>query len=125
MEFVEARYSGQPHIESYGNGGFRFTGGSHSGSLLLLPGGIRAWNVKAFRAGDLHCFAEVFSSPDRIDLFILGSGSRLIFPQPQVHELFKAHGITLECMNTGAACRTYNILLSEGRDVAAGLVAVE
>jgi len=125
MEFIEARYSGQPHIESYGNGGFRFTGGSHAGSILLLPAGIRAWNVQAFRADHSDCYAEIFSCPDKIDLFILGSGSSLVFPHPPVRDMFRDRGITLECMNTGAACRTYNILLSENRKIAAGLIAVE
>lgn len=124
MEFIEAKYSGQPHILSYGNGGFRFSGGTHAGSLLILPSGIKPWDVPEFRAERSDCYDDVFSCPDRIELFVLGCGSRLLFPLPEVRDRFREHGITLECMNTGAACRTYNILLSENRKVAAGLIGV-
>ncbi len=125
MEFIEARYSGRPHIETYGNGGFRFTGGSHAGSLLLLPDNVMAWEIAEYRAANSECFSAVLECPQKIELFIFGSGARLIFPGKAVRDLFKARNIRLECMNTGSACRTYNVLLSENRNVAAGLIAVE
>ena len=56
------------------------------------------------------------------EVLILGTGSKLIFPETTLRQQFLQHNIGLEVMDTGAACRTYNILLSEGRNVAAALL---
>lgn len=56
------------------------------------------------------------------ELIIIGTGSQLIFPAVEVYSVIIQHGIGIDFMDTGAACRTYNILMSEGRDVVAGLI---
>jgi uncharacterized protein len=56
------------------------------------------------------------------ELIIIGTGGKLIFPPVQVYSNIIRHGIGVDFMDTGAACRTYNILMSEGRDVVAGLI---
>ena len=112
-------------IDGYGKGGFRFGGMSHRGSLLCLPSGIWAW--PATRAADIDeaALAPVFAEAGEIGLFLLGAGHvAWIVPEP-LQNRFHALKINVEVARTGTAVSTYNILLGEGRRVAAGLIAVE
>ena len=63
--------------------------------------------------------------PDALDLLLLGTGRRSQLPGAEVRRAFDAAGVALEVMDTGAACRTYNVLLGEGRPVGAALLAVD
>jgi uncharacterized protein len=120
-----AHYPRPAPIDAYGNGGFRFAGMSHRGSILCLPSGIYAWDVAS--VGDLAAehLSRVLASPqDRVELLLLGTGADLVHPAPAVREACAAAGVALEIMQTGAAARTYNILLAEGRLVGAALIAV-
>ena len=121
----DARFPGQAPIDAYGNGGFRFAEMSHRGSLLCLPSGIYGWDVDSgqeLSAVDLRRTLDELKAPD---FLLLGTGERQHFPSADLRASFAAAGIGLEAMNTGAACRTYNVLLAEGRPVAAALVAVD
>jgi uncharacterized protein len=114
-------------IDSYGNGGFRFAGMSHRGSLLCLPVGIWASPVRS--AGEIDEAALALAlepgTPDAaVDHFLIGTGKDLIPVSPALREAFRARRIAVESMSTGAAVRTYNILLGERRPVGALLVAV-
>jgi uncharacterized protein len=112
-------------IDAYGNGGFRFAGMSHRGSILCLPVGIWAWPV--VRADDIDeaALAPAFADARDFTHFIFGTGKESwIMPDP-LRQKFRALGIVVEAMTTGAAVRTYNILLGERRRIAAGLLAVE
>lgn len=120
-----ARYPYQAPIDAYGNGGFRFAEMSHRGSILCLPSGIYAWDVKGPEEVRLRAFERVLAEKDRIDVLLLGTGLRQVFPSPEVRSDFAAAGLGLEPMDTGAACRTYNVLLAEHRRVAAALIAVD
>ncbi len=113
-------------IDSYGNGGFRFAEMSHRGSLLCLPDGMWAWAAKAPDDIDPAALAPVFEAAGRIDVLIIGAGaSPWIVPAP-VRAALREAGITgLEALQTGPAVRTYNILLAEGRRLAAALLAVD
>jgi uncharacterized protein len=117
-----------PHpapIEAYGNGGFRFAAMSHRGSLLCFPDGIWAWPVSGTAEINETALAEVFARADRLDVFLLGCG-RDPWPLPQnLRERFHAAHISVDAMTTGAAVRTWNILLAEGRRAGAGLIAVD
>jgi uncharacterized protein len=112
-------------IEGYGKGGFRFDGMSHRGSLLCLPSGLWAWPVAQAAAIDDAALAPVFAEADEIGLFLLGAGhERWIMPDA-LFDRFRSFKINVEVARTGTAVSTYNILLGEGRRVAAGLIAVE
>jgi uncharacterized protein len=119
---VEARYPGRAPIEAYGNGGFRFAQMSHKGSILCLPSGIYAWERPEIDA--LAAYARVFAERDALALLLLGTGRSLMHPAGAIARAFGDAGLALEAMDTGAACRTYNVLIAEGRPVAAALVAV-
>ncbi len=112
-------------IEAYGNGGFRFAGMSHRGSLLCLPDGIWAWPVAGIADLTEQTLAPVFGRAEAVDIFLLGCGPDLVPLPPSLREKFHSFGISADPMATGAAVRTWNILLAEGRRVAAGLIAVD
>jgi uncharacterized protein len=112
-------------IDSYGGGGFRFAGMSHHGSLLILANGMHAWRPSRFAEITIQDFSGILSSEKRPAFLIFGTGPEMHFPPPDLRQAFAEAGIALEAMTTGAAVRTYNILLAEKRDVTAALLAVE
>jgi uncharacterized protein len=112
-------------IEAYGRGGFRLAGLSHRGSLLCLPDGVWAWPVGRPEDVTEATLAPVFQRTGEIGLFLLGTGAEAwALPRPLLIRFLDLK-ISIETMRTGAAVSTYNILLGEGRRVAAGLIAVE
>jgi len=112
-------------IDAYGNGGFRFAGMSHRGSLLCLPSGIYAWDVSRIEDLAPEHLAAALAEKGAIGFLLLGTGRTLTHPAPGVRTAFAEAGIGLEVMDTGAACRTYNVLLAEQRQLAAALIAVD
>jgi uncharacterized protein len=123
IEMRAAHFPGRAPIEAYGNGGFRFAQMSHRGSLLCLPSGIYGWDAPA--AIDEESLARVFAEAAAIEILILGTGRELVpVPKPLRARLRDAR-IVPEPMSTGAAVRTFNLLLAEDRAVAAALVAVD
>jgi uncharacterized protein len=120
-----------PHaapIDAYGNGGFRFAGMSHRGSLVCLPTGI--WACPVTSAGEIDEAALTLAlepaTPDAaVDHFLIGTGKNLVPLAASLREAFRKRRIVVESMSTGAAVRTYNILLGERRRVGALLVAVD
>jgi uncharacterized protein len=115
-------------IDAYGNGGFRFAGMSHRGSLLCLPNGI--WASPVASASEIDEAALVLAldpaTPQAaVDHFLIGTGRDVLTIPAPLREAFRARRIALESMSTGAAVRTYNILLGERRRIGALLVAVD
>jgi len=111
-------------IDAYGNGGFRFADMSHRGSLLCLPDSMRAWPVERADQIDEQALALVFSNADRIDTLIIGTGREVVLFPNALRDKLRALGIVVDAMQTGPAIRVYNIMIGEGRRVAAGLIAV-
>jgi uncharacterized protein len=114
----------QAPIDAYGNGGFRFAGLSHRGSLLCLPSGIWAWPPATPAEIDAAALLPVFAEADAMELFLLGVGTSMWLLPEALRRQFRDHRVAIEVMTTGAAVRTYNIVLGENRRVGAGLVAV-
>jgi uncharacterized protein len=110
-------------IEAYGAGGFRFAGLSHRGSLMCLPDGIWAWPVTAPEEITAATLRLVLEQAARLDLLILGTGRDFWVVPPDLRERLRGHSLKWEAMPTSAAIRTYNVLVVEGRRVAAGLIA--
>jgi uncharacterized protein len=115
---------GRHRIEDYGGGGFRFGDMSHKGSILALPGGVRA--IAATRCQDIDdaLIDIALADPNGIDLLIVGTGETLLPAPALLRNRLRAAGSGCESMATGAAVRTYNMLLDEGRRVGALLIAV-
>jgi uncharacterized protein len=121
MTSAPARYPGIAPIEAYGKGGFRFAGMSHRGSILCLPSGIYAWEPAV--PLDVASLGAALAEKDWIGLLVVGTGARQDLPPADVRRAFAEAGVALEFMDTGAACRTYNVLLAEGRPAGAALIA--
>jgi len=126
---TEPKYTGflpGPHfIEGYGSGGFRFADMSHRGSILALPSGIYAWDAVTPSDISAATLEAVFKeAPGSIEHLLIGTGIELVPLLPDLRRLLNAAGIRPEPMPTGAAARTYSILLGERRRVAAALLVV-
>ncbi|MCB1446706.1 MAG: Mth938-like domain-containing protein [Rhizobiaceae bacterium] len=121
----EQHFPGRAPVDAYGNGGFRFADMSHRGSILCLPSGIHGWAQQEADPLGPDAFERVLSEAGDIEVLLVGTGS-LLRPLPrETRERLRAAGISADPMSTGAAVRTFNILLAEERAVAAALVAVE
>ena len=115
---------GAHSIDAYGAGGFGFAGMSHRGSILALPSGVLAWPVSDPSQIDVESLAPLFEEPEgAIEHLLVGTGPNFVPLAPALRKALRARGIVSEPMATGAAARTYNILLSEKRRVAAALIA--
>lgn len=124
LEIRDAHFPDRAPIDAYGNGGFRFAEMSHKGSLLCVPSGIYGWPLSSPDAFDEAAFARVLDEADQIEVLLIGCGADLCPLHPDLRQAFRDRGIMADPMSTGAALRTYNVLLSEKRAVAAALIAV-
>jgi len=111
-------------IEAYGNGGFVFDTMSHKGSLLCLPDAIWAWPVTRPEDIDRASLARVFAGASGIDSLIIGTGISVWLPPNHLREALRRIHVGIDAMQTGAAIRTYTIMIGERRRVAAALIAV-
>ena len=120
----EAHYPGRAPIDAYGNMGFRFAGMSHRGSILCLPSGIHGWAASYAARLSVADFAKAIEELAGIEVMLIGTG---LEPYPLPRELrssLREAGLKAEIMTTSAAVSTFNILVEEGRQVAAALIAV-
>ncbi|HJV40694.1 Mth938-like domain-containing protein [Caulobacter sp.] len=113
-----------PSIDAWGGGGFRVAGVWRPGSLLIVDDQPRDWAVTALADLTPASFAEVFAAQGTVEFVLLGVGLANALPPRPVRDALKAAGVGLEFMSTEAAARTYNVLASEGRRMAAALIAV-
>lgn len=124
MEFQEeskARFS----IDAYGDGGFRIQGTRREGALLIHAGGVLPWSADTLEKADMKSLQPMLDEADPLDFLIFGTGTGMR-PVPKTLKIaLRKRNIGCEGMDTGAACRTYNILLMEDRRVAAALLPVE
>ncbi|MDP1633012.1 MAG: MTH938/NDUFAF3 family protein [Caulobacter sp.] len=113
-----------PSIDAYGGGGFRVSGDWRPGSLLIVDDVPSDWTVTDFEALTVDDFAPILAAGAAVEFVLLGTGLVQSLPPRAVRDLLKAAGVGLEFMSTEAAARTYNIVASDGRRVAAALIAV-
>lgn len=125
MEIRNSHFPGRAPLDAYGNGGFRFADMSHRGSLLCVPSGIYGWSLIDPSEFSLDAFAKVFEEHSDIEVLLIGTGDDLRPLPAELKTSFREAGIIADPMSTGAAVRTYNVLLSEDRAVAAALLAVD
>jgi uncharacterized protein len=116
--------AGRQLIEVYRPGGFRIAGVQHAGSVLVLPERTLRWEVAAPAQISAASLAPIARATPAIQLLIIGLGARFAPLPAALRDALRGHGITIEAMATDAACRTYNVLLTEDRRVAAALIAL-
>jgi uncharacterized protein len=124
MTVFDGRYPYEAAVTAYGNGGFRFAEMSHKGSILCLPTGVHAWPPVRADQLTVEDFAQVFGDLLPPAVLLLGTGASHLFMDGAITRAFADAGIGLETMTTGAAARTYNIMLAEKRQIGAALIAV-
>jgi uncharacterized protein len=113
--------AGRQVIESYGTAGFRVSGTAHAGSILVFVDSTVPWPVERLDEVTIERLAPVLARGD-IEILLLGCGRRMMPVPGELRRQLRAGGVVLDAMDTGAACRTYNILLAEERRVAAALI---
>ncbi|MEZ5842137.1 MAG: MTH938/NDUFAF3 family protein [Hyphomicrobiaceae bacterium] len=119
-----AHYPYRAPIDAYGNGGFRFADMSHRGSILVMPDGIFGWEVQSPDELTPAILEPILARLAPPAFLLLGTGAVQVFPTLEVRQAFAAARVGLDPMSTGAAARTFNVLLAEGRAVSAALIAV-
>jgi uncharacterized protein len=126
MDLTPLIPAGRQIVESYGSGRFRVSGRVFEGSILVLTDRAESWPVADIASMTLDALAAVTEAAraGTIDLLLVGCGARMAPIPAQVRQAFRDVGVVMEPMDTGAACRTYNVLMAEGRRVAAALIAV-
>jgi uncharacterized protein len=121
MKMRADRMEGPNAIARHGPDGIVVNGVEHTESVIVpWSGEIAAWNAPSFESLDPDHFARVAALAP--ELVIFGSGPRLRFPAPALLRPLIDARIGVETMDTAAACRTYNVLLAEGRSVVAALL---
>ncbi|WP_208541056.1 MULTISPECIES: Mth938-like domain-containing protein [Bartonella] len=124
IQIREAHFPGRAPIDAYGNGGFRFADMSHRGSIMCVPSGVYGINmVEPIPTQD--DISRILEEADQIEVLLVGTGVELLRLPETLRALLREKHISTDTMNTGAAVRTFNVLLAENRAVAAVLFAVE
>ena len=110
-------------IHGYGNGGFRISGNQFSGSVFVTSRHTSLWSPPT--PEQLTASAIIDLAPEEVSpLLLLGVGAAPLGPLQTLADDLKQRGVAMELMSTAAACRTWNVLISEGRNAAAALYAV-
>lgn len=121
----EDRHLPQPApVDAYGDGGFRFGGMSHRGSLLCFPDGIWAWPIMNVAELSAETLAPAFARAAELDFFLIGGGRDPFVLPEKLRQRFRDVSLSVDAMPTGAAVRTWNVLLAERRRVGAALIAI-
>ena len=112
----------QQVINSYGPGCFRIAKIVYKTSVLVFPERTISWPVKEMSEVSLLSFAELINSTPSVEVLLVGCGTRMERLETNLQRALRENGITADSMDTGAACRTFNLLLAEGRSLAASLI---
>lgn len=110
--------AGAQLVRSYGPEGFRIGQDSYAGHVLVLPAQTVAWSGEL----TIEALAPLLSADPATEIIIIGTGKRHEMVSPELKRALKVRGVGIDTMDTGAACRTFNVLLGEGRRVAAALM---
>ncbi|HYE50303.1 MAG TPA: Mth938-like domain-containing protein [Azospirillaceae bacterium] len=109
-------------IDTYGPGLFRVANTVYTHPVIVFPDRVAAWAVTDFPNLKLEDFAEVAAAS--VEILLIGSGAKMQLMHSSLKRALRDAGIRADVMDTGAACRTYNVLLAEERRVAAALLPV-
>jgi len=115
---------GRQYIQGYGDGWFRIAGQVYEGSVIVLAETTQAWSVTEADGVTAESLSPVIAEGSAVELLVVGCGATFTPPPKGLREALREHRLALEWMDTGAACRTFDVLLTEGRAVAAALIAV-
>ncbi|HEX6979391.1 MAG TPA: Mth938-like domain-containing protein [Alphaproteobacteria bacterium] len=111
-------------IDAYGAGGFRVSGEVFRGSVIVLPDRVFPWSVTDPAGLSKETLAPVLDFRPPVEILLIGCGLRAALIAPGLRQDLRDAGVVVDAMDTGAACRTFNVLRSEERRVAAALIAI-
>jgi len=115
---------GRPIIQHYGDLCFRIAGLDYLGSVMIIGDDVEPWPVSAADDIKPEALSAMIGASRQPGLVVIGCGSRFLSPPPVLRQALKDIGCALEWMDTGSACRTFNVLLAEDRAFVAALIAV-
>lgn len=116
---------GLQQIQAYGGGGFRISGVRYDGSVLIHAEHTDVWPAATVDEIAVPAIAELVVGAPMGTLVLIGCGARFVPMPASLRASLATAGVHAEWMDTGAACRTFNVLVSEGREVRAALLAVD
>jgi uncharacterized protein len=116
---------GRQIIQSYGDFRFTISDKAHETPILVFPDEVLPWSVTSIEDLSVDSLTAVIEADPAVEIFLIGCGKSMALIQPALRDELKAAGIVIEPMDTGAACRTFNVLTTEDRRVAAALIPVE
>ncbi len=125
MDITPRIAAGRQLVTAYGNGGFRINNQAFKGSVLVFPDRAIEWPIASMDELTADSLSQVAEATPPVEVLLVGCGASLAFIRPEIREPLREAGIVIDGMDTGAACRTYNVLLSEERRIAAALIAIE
>lgn len=117
MRLNEVSFDDSLPVDSYGPGFFRVGGEVREGALCVAPSGLHAW-------GGYEDAETLIALKAQIDVLFIGTGAETAYLPRDLRDRLESEEIAVETMATGPACRTYNVLLSEGRRVALAALPV-
>lgn len=109
-------------IQNYHNGGFRVSGKQYDTPIIVSVMETLVWDVDSFDGLTSASFSNLLGNKENIDVILLGCGNKIRFLSPDLKKELREAGVSIDVMDTGAACRTYNVLMAEGRRVVAALL---
>jgi uncharacterized protein len=125
MDVTPLIRQGQQVIQSYGRSGFKVNGQRYEQAIIVTAEETKLWTDKKHIADlQLDDFSVLFETKEPQDLYLLGTGETFTFPSADLLNSLKDKNIKPDIMDTGAACRTYNVLMAEGRYVTALLLPI-
>ncbi|MQA65774.1 MAG: hypothetical protein GEU76_07725 [Alphaproteobacteria bacterium] len=124
MDLTRVPHESLPSIRAYGGGGFRIAGAHYTSAVLVHPGGICPLGLVDMVGFGAAFAREIADLAPRPDLLLVGTGETIEPLADDALGVLRAAAIAVETMATGPACRTFNVLLGEGRRVAAVLFPV-
>lgn len=124
MDLTPVSASGRQKIHKYGNGRFTVSGVIFTGGILVLPDHTKSWAALDVTALSEDAVATLISHATGFDICLIGCGAGGVPFLPDLRKRLKDAGVKADLMETGAACRTYNVLVAEGRSIIAALIAI-
>lgn len=124
MDITPAVPDSRQMVDSYGPGRFLVRGTAWQGSILLFPDRCQAWSIASVEELSLEILRPVMDASPAIEILLLGTGAKMALVPSTLRAEIRAAGLSMDIMDTGAACRTFNVLMVEGRRAAAALIAV-
>jgi uncharacterized protein len=125
LDITPAIPAGRQTIQRYGGGKFVVAGIEYHGPVLVFADLTVEWRVADFTAITAESFAPLMERADTTDILLVGCGTSLLPIPTSLRDGLRAAGLAVEPMDTGAACRTFNVLVGEDRRVAAALIPVD